>query len=79
MTQCFRSPDKTSWVWGDIEAMPGWEAVDFVSLGTLMSIERLCPDLLTLDQIGGADSWRGRVIRAFFSAMRLWPPRKAAP
>jgi hypothetical protein len=28
--------------------------------------EVLCPDLLRLEQIGVADGWRGRVVRAFF-------------
>lgn len=35
---------------------------------------RLCPDLLRYDQIGVADNWRGRTIRAFFWLMRAWPP-----
>ena len=33
----------------------------------------LCPDLLRYEQIGTADGWRGRVVRAFFWLMRLWP------
>jgi hypothetical protein len=33
----------------------------------------LCPDLLRYEQIGEADGWRGRVVRAFFFVMRLWP------
>jgi hypothetical protein len=33
----------------------------------------LCPDLLRYEQIGEADGWRGRVVRAFFWAMRIWP------
>ncbi len=32
----------------------------------------LCPDLLTLSDIGVADNLRGRVVRAFFWVMRLW-------
>lgn len=34
----------------------------------------LCPDLLRYSQIGAADGPRGRVVRAFFFLMRLWPP-----
>ncbi len=34
----------------------------------------LCPDLLTLADIGVADNWRGRVVRGFFRLMRVWPP-----
>lgn len=33
----------------------------------------ICPDLLDYAAIGEADRMRGRVVRAFFSLMRLWP------
>lgn len=33
----------------------------------------LCPDLLTIHQIGAADNLRGRVVRAFFRVME-WIP-----
>jgi hypothetical protein len=33
----------------------------------------LCPDLLRYEQIGEADNLRGRVVRAFFWLMRVWP------
>lgn len=36
--------------------------------------EALCPDLLRYEQIGAADNWRGRVVRAFFWLLRVWPP-----
>jgi len=32
----------------------------------------LCPDLLTLADIGVADNLRGRVVRWFFWLMRRW-------
>jgi len=35
----------------------------------------ICPDLLSLRDIGVADNWRGRVIRAFFKLMEYWPAR----
>jgi len=35
---------------------------------------RVCPDLLRYEQIGAADGLRGRVVRAFFWFMLLWPP-----
>ena len=35
-----------------------------------------CPDLMTIDHIGVADNWRGRLIRCFFQIMRLWPPKQ---
>ena len=35
----------------------------------------VCPDLLRYEQIGAADNLRGRVVRAFFFVMRLWPPK----
>ena len=40
---------------------------------TTGSSSKLCPDLLTIDAIGAADNLRGRVVRAFFTVMRLWP------
>ena len=33
----------------------------------------ICPDLLTIEQIGAADNLRGRVVRAFFRVME-WIP-----
>lgn len=33
----------------------------------------ICPDLLRYDQLGEADNLRGRVVRAFFWLMRVWP------
>lgn len=33
----------------------------------------ICPDLLTINDLGVADTWRGRLIRAFF---RLLPAPK---
>lgn len=33
----------------------------------------ICPDLLEYDMIGAADNRRGKVVRAFFWLMRLWP------
>lgn len=44
--------------------------------GTLVTPEHLCPDLLRYEQIGAADNLRGRVVRAFFWAMRVWPMAK---
>ena len=32
----------------------------------------LCPDLLSLDDIGEADHLRGRVVRGFFRLIRWW-------
>jgi hypothetical protein len=31
----------------------------------------LCPDLLSIRDLGEADGWRGRVVRAFFRTLRL--------
>lgn len=41
--------------------------------GVLVTPDHLCPDLLRYGNIGGADGPRGRVVRAFFWLMRLWP------
>lgn len=34
----------------------------------------LCPDMLSLRNIGVADNLRGRVVRAFFIAISWWKP-----
>lgn len=47
---------------------PGW-----VAGGTNLASAALCPDLLRYEQIGAADGWRGRLVRAFFFVLRLWP------
>lgn len=31
----------------------------------------ICPDLLSIRDIGEADGWRGRVVRAFFRVLRV--------
>ena len=47
-----------------------------ITLGTFVTPEHLCPDLLRYEQIGAADNMRGRVVRAFFWAMRIWPVKR---
>ena len=44
-----------------------------VTLGTFVTPDHLCPDLLRHEQIAAADGWRGRTVRAFFWLMRAWP------
>lgn len=44
------------------------------TVGTLLTPEHLCPDLLRYENIGAADGMRGRVVRAFFWLMRIWRP-----
>lgn len=41
--------------------------------GHTFSHQVACPDLLRYEQIGEADTWRGRVVRAFFWLLRWWP------
>lgn len=48
-------------------ALPG--GVTTTSYTTTQSA--ICPDLLSIDQIGTADGWRGRVVRGFFRVLRL--------
>ena len=43
--------------------------------GILVTPDHLCPDLLRWENIGAADGPRGRLVRAFFWLLRLWPPR----
>lgn len=33
----------------------------------------LCPDRLRYEQLGEAELWRGRIVRAFFWLLRAWP------
>ena len=46
--------------------------IDRITLGTYVTPDHLCPDLLRYEQIGPADNWRGRVVRAFFWVIRVW-------
>jgi len=50
----------------------GWMG-DSTAVVETSSQAALCPDLLRYEQIGEADGWRGRVVRAFFWLMRAWP------
>lgn len=50
--------------------------VSSTTRATLVTPEYLCPDLLRYEQIGAADNLRGRVVRAFFWAMRAWPTKE---
>jgi len=34
----------------------------------------ICPDLLSFDELGEADNFRGRVVRTFFWLIRWWRP-----
>jgi hypothetical protein len=36
-----------------------------------------CPDVCGIEDFGPADHLRGRVVRAFFRVMRLWPVPRA--
>lgn len=46
---------------------------NITSVETRMATIPLCPDLLDYELIGAADNMRGRVVRAFFWIMRIWP------
>jgi hypothetical protein len=41
--------------------------------GRTLTPTAICPDRLDHTKIGEADNLRGRVVRAFFFLMRLWP------
>ena len=47
-----------------------------VTLGTFVTPDHLCPDLLRYGQIGAADNLRGHVVRGFFWVMRVWPVKQ---
>ena len=57
--------DATPWLWttGTVSSWP-----------PTMNASALCPDLLRYEQIGQADTLRGRVVRLFFWVLRAWPP-----
>ena len=46
------------------------------TLGTYVTPEHLCPDLLRLENLGPADNLRGRVVRGFFRVLTLWPVKR---
>lgn len=46
---------------------------NITGVSTRLATIPLCPDLLDYELIGAADNLRGRVVRAFFYIMRLWP------
>lgn len=51
---------------------PGWIG-DATSATTWLVGIPLCPDLLRYDDLGAADTWRGRIVRAFLWCLRWWP------
>lgn len=58
---------------GERYVVSGENQANNITLGTMITAEHLCPDLLRYEQIGAADNLRGRVVRAFFWVMRVWP------
>jgi hypothetical protein len=53
-------------------AAPGtWQGFTIHSGSTTGIDSWLCPDLLTIDRIGAADGWRGRLVRAFFRVLKV--------
>lgn len=49
------------------QSLPTWNNA------STSSRSALCPDLLRYEQIGEADTWRGRIVRLFFWLMRARP------
>jgi len=47
---------------------PGWPAITHTITGTSSAI---CPDLLSIRDLGVADNWRGRLVRGIFHVLRL--------
>lgn len=67
-TNCGRCPHPI-----DGAFFPG-SPVSFRTNVSTAAVEAICPDLLRFEQIGEADGWRGRLVRAFFWLLRAWPP-----
>ncbi|MCR4340830.1 MAG: hypothetical protein NUW01_13200 [Gemmatimonadaceae bacterium] len=59
-------------IYGTADGRIHWFGDGKLTLGTFVSPDHLCPDLLRYEQIGAADNWRGRMVRAFFWLMRAW-------
>jgi hypothetical protein len=38
--------------------------------GTTINRTYICPDLLSIRNIGAADGWRGRAVRGFFRVLK---------
>jgi hypothetical protein len=55
-------------------AVSGYSQVRTAAVSRLVGVP-ICPDLLDHTAIGEADGWRGRIVRAFFQLMRVWPAR----
>jgi hypothetical protein len=43
---------------------------------TTATVTVLCPDGLRYEDLGAADTWRGRLVRAFFWLLQAWPVPK---
>lgn len=54
-----------------IYALPTIQYTSPTITTTGVSSQYLCPDLLSIRQIGGADGWRGKVVRVFFRALKV--------
>jgi hypothetical protein len=71
---------RTTWIGFDSEALNGFSystpGFIFYDLPLTSTVRAICPDLLTIHDLGVADDLRGRVVRAFFHIMRLWRPAK---
>ncbi len=67
--RCWRHPRPSLEGWPNHSAVP-------TTKGTFLTPECLCPDLLRHSQLGAADGFRGRVVRAVFFVLRAWPPRR---
>src|SRR5262245_57259929 len=61
--------DPTLWS----EALAAYMKDANTTAGTRLVSIPICPDLLDYECIGAADNLRGRVVRAFFWVMRIWP------
>jgi hypothetical protein len=51
-----------------------WTTARSGQVGFTFTHTALCPDLLRLSQIGEADNFRGRVVRAFFRLLDVVLP-----
>lgn len=65
-------PDTEEWTFDQQHSFPHPFDVT-LNGGTTRIRSVICPDLLTINQLGAADSMRGHLVRAFFSLLRWLP------
>lgn len=60
------APDGSTWKYPDLGNLP------FGYYSSVTTANRaICPDLLSIRDIGEADGWRGKAVRGFFRLLKV--------